>query len=34
VSSKVRSLVLDLLHQQRRREPDLRRLAHRVGALT
>jgi hypothetical protein len=34
VQPKVKSLVLDLLHQQRRRNPELRRLAHRVGALT
>ena len=34
VQPKVRSLVLDLLHQRRRRDPELRRLAHRVGALT
>jgi hypothetical protein len=34
VQPKVRSLVLDLLHQRRCRDPELRRLAHRVGALT
>ena len=34
VQPKVRSLVLELLHQRRRRDPELRRLAHRVGALT
>jgi hypothetical protein len=34
VQPTVRSLVLELLHQQRRRDPELRRLAHRVGALS
>jgi transcriptional regulator with XRE-family HTH domain len=34
VQPKVRSLVLELLHQRRRRDPELRRLAHRVGALS
>jgi hypothetical protein len=33
VHPTVRSLVLELLHQRRRRDPELRRVAHRVGAL-
>lgn len=34
VQPTVRSVVLELVHQRRRRDPGLRRLAHRVGALT
>jgi hypothetical protein len=33
VQPTVSSLVLELLHQRRRRDPELRRVAHRVGAL-